>query len=413
VKPARYAVLLAASAFFAGVAAAEAPGRYEGSTPLEWSERLARSEMQRRGETLFSGADSKATWSYTSGFFAYALQILGRESEDPGFARYGARLVGSFIAPDGTIRGYRAAEFNLDLITPGRVVLNLFEATKDPRFRTAAETLRRQLAAQPRTHDGGFWHKGIYPDQMWLDGLYMAGPFYARYGAVFGEPAATQDACRQIQLADEHLYDPETGLYYHAWDAKRVQAWADPATGHSPSFWGRAIGWLAMATVDELDALPDGSPQEPSLRAILGRIAGGIVRWQDPRTGAWWQVVDQGARPGNYREASASSMYVYALAKAVERGWLPRDPFKDAALHGYAALVREFIEVDASGQVSLSHCCSVAGLNGVNAAGRARDGTFAYYVSEPVVENDLKAVPAFILAGLEVRRMLGPGRSTP
>jgi unsaturated rhamnogalacturonyl hydrolase len=369
--------------------------------------------MQRRGDTLFFGSDPKASWNYTSGFLSHALRELGRESGEERFSIYGTRIVDSFIARDGTIRGYDAAEENLDMVTPGRVVLELFKETGERRYRTAAETLRRQLATQPRTPGGGFWHKRIYPEQMWLDGLYMSGPFYARYGVMFGEPAATADALGQILLADQHLYEPRTGLYYHAWDARRAQAWADRATGHSPSFWGRAIGWMAMATVDELDDIPPPQPNGAPVREVLGRIAEGIVRWQEKEKGVWWQVVDQGARPGNYLESSASCMYVYALAKAVDRGWLPRDRFMPAAVQGYSGLVREFIRVDGSGRVNLTHCCSVAGLNNTNSAGRARDGSFGYYVSEPVVENDLKAVPAFILAGLEVQRMLGPAPSTP
>ncbi len=369
--------------------------------------------MARRGDSLFFGSNSKATWNYTSGFFADALRDAGKASQDPALSQFGARIVDSFIAPDGTIRGYNADENNLDLIAPGRVVLSLFKATMEPRFQKAAETLRRQLETQPRTYDGGFWHKRIYPDQMWLDGLYMAGPFYARWGVVFREPAATADAFKQILLADQHLYDPGTGLYYHAWDATRTKAWADPKTGHSPSFWGRAIGWLAMATVDELGVVPPAEYPEKPVRDVLGRIADGVVRWQDARTGVWWQVVDQGDRPGNYLESSASCMFVYALAKAVNRGWLPRDKYQPAAERGYAGLVSEFVRVAPSGDTGVTHCCSVAGLNNRNSQGIARDGSFSYYVSEPVVDNDLKAVSAFILAGIEVQRMLEPGRSTP
>ncbi len=411
-RPATF-IRLATAALFAAAAKAESVARFGGATPVEWSERMARSEMQRLGDTLFFGGDPKATWNYTSGFLAYSLTELGRETHEGTFGEFGTRIVGSFIAPDGAIRGYKPQEDNLDLITPGRVALGLFKATGEPRYKKACDTLRLQLSNQPRTREGAFWHKRIYPDQMWLDGLYMSGPFYARYGVQFGDAAATEDALHQIVLADQHLYDPATGLYYHAWDAGHTRPWADPATGHSPSFWARSIGWLAMATVDELDDVPPAQPAEGAVRSVLGRIAGGLVRWQDRDSGVWWQVADQGARPGNYRESSASCMFVYALAKAVDRGWLPREPFMPAAQKGYAGLIHEFIRVNGSGSVSILKCCSVAGLNNVNAAGRSRDGSFDYYVSEPVVDNDLKAIPSFILAGLEVQRMLGPARSTP
>ncbi len=377
------------------------------------SERLARSEMSRRADSLEYRAGAKGSWNYTSGFFAYALERLGQVSGDPRFTDFGVRIVDSCIGPEGSIRGYDASEFNLDLIAPGRAVLVRYEQTREPRLRKALETLRHQLEVQPRTGDGAFWHKRLYPNQMWLDGLYMAGPFYARYGTVFGEPAATEDAARQILLADQHLYDPATGLLYHAWDSTRTQSWADPRSGHSPSFWARSIGWYAMAAADILEELPPGQASAVSATAALRRVADGIVRWQDPASGVWWQVVDQGGRPGNYLEASASCMYVYALAKAVNRGWLPRAPYQGAALSGYAGLVHEFVSASPSGQLSLTHCCSVAGLNNRNSAGRDRDGSFGYYVSEPVVENDLKGVSAFILAGLEVQQIRGPARSTP
>jgi unsaturated rhamnogalacturonyl hydrolase len=411
VRRAALAILLAAPAAMPATAALEGIPGSRG--PAFEAHRMATSEMSRRGGTLDFGDDARATWSYTSGLFAYALLRLGRESGDAAVSAYGARIVDSFISPAGTIRGYLSAEYNLDLVTPGRAVLALYEANGDPRLAKAAGALRLQLASQPRTPDGGFWHKLIYPDQMWLDGLYMAGPFYSHYGTVFGEPADREDAARQLTLADRHLYDPATGLYYHAWDARHAQAWADPLGGHSPCFWGRAEGWFAMAAVDELDDLPAGEPSARDVTAIVGRLADGIVRWQDPASGVWWQVLDQGARPGNYLESSASCMFVYALAKGINRGLLPRDKYLPCALEGYRGLMRQFVRRDPSGSVSLTRCCSVAGLNNRNAAGRARDGSFGYYVSEPVVDNDLKGVSPFILACLEVQRMLGPGRSTP
>ncbi len=374
---------------------------------------MADSEMARLGNTLDFGSGPKATWNYTTGLFAYALLRLGREGGDAEANRYASRVVNSFIAPDGSIRGYSAAEYNLDLVTPGRAVLALYEASGEPRLAKAAGALRAQLATQPRTPDGGFWHKLIYPEQVWLDGLYMAGPFYAHYGCVFREGSDLGDAAGQLILADRHLYDPATGLYYHAWDAKGAQPWASPQGGHSPSFWGRAEGWFAMATIDELDDLPAGGPLARDAAAIFGRLADGIVRWQDPSSGAWWQVLDQGARPGNYLESSASCMFVYALAKGINRGVLPRGKYLPAAEAGYRGLIREFVRRDPSGAVSLTRCCSVAGLNNRSAAGRPRDGSFGYYVSEPIVDNDLKGVSPFILACLEAQRMLGRGRSTP
>jgi unsaturated rhamnogalacturonyl hydrolase len=400
--------------FAAWATAAEASSGLPGATPLQCSEALAQSEIARQGSALEFKAGAKGTWSYTTGFFSYALLRLSRESGDPSYGAYAAHVVTSYLAPDGSIRGYDPKEHNLDLVTPGRAVLQLYEQTHEPKLAQAAKALRGQLEGQPRTSEGGFYHKGIYPNQIWLDGLYMSGPFYAHYGALFGDPGALADAAHQILIADQHLYDPVSGLYYHAWDATHTLLWADPLTGHSPNFWARSIGWYAMAIVDELDDLPRGQPSTASVQSVLRRVLDGIVRWQDPASGVWWQVVDQGPRAGNYREASASCMFVYALAKAVNQGLVPPSgPYQAAARKGYAGLLHEFIRREGDGRVSLTHCCVVAGLNNRNAAGRVRDGSFDYYVSEPVVDNDLKGVAPFILAGLEVQRLPEPVPSIP
>ena len=330
--------------------AAELPATYQGATPLEWSQRLARAEMARRGTTLcFRGAE-KARWDYTAGLFSYALLRLGAQAGDQPMADYGARIVESYVQPDGTIATYRLDEFNLDMVTPGRALQLRYEQTGAPRLKVALATLRGQLARQPRTSEGGFWHKQRYPGQMWLDGVYMASPFLAHAGKAEGDPAAFDEVARQLLLIDRHLYDAKTGLFYHAWDENRAQAWADRATGRSPNFWGRSVGWYAMALVDCLDDLPPTHPEVEAIGDILRRLAAGLVRWQDPASGLWWQVLDQGGRPGNYLESSASSMFVYALAKGVNRGYLPREPYAAAAAKAYAGLVRDCLRTDAGGR---------------------------------------------------------------
>jgi unsaturated rhamnogalacturonyl hydrolase len=374
-----------------------------GATPIEWSLRLARDEIARRGDTLDAGV-GKARWDYTTGLFDFALIRLTERIRDDAFARQAEKTIGSFIAPDGSIRTYHGEEFNLDMVMSGRALLPLWDRTHDARYRTAAARLREQLSRQPRTAEGGFWHKQRYPDQMWLDGLYMASPFYAECAARFGEPAAFDDIARQIQLVARHTYNPSTGLFHHGWDAAHRQPWADPATGISPEAWGRSEGWLAMALVDVLDQMPGTHPDTDAIVGVLGQVADGLIRWQDPATGLWWQILDKGGRPGNYLESSASSMFVYALAHAVNRGYLPRS-YAATAEKGYAGLIRDLVKVDASGRVSLTQICEVGGLGYTTAAGRPRDGTFEYYISEPVVANDLKGVGPFILAGIEVDRL--------
>jgi unsaturated rhamnogalacturonyl hydrolase len=292
------------------------------------------------------------------------------------------------------------------MVTSGRALQLRYEQTKDERLKIALGHLLHQLARQPRTSEGGFWHKLRYPEQMWLDGLFMASPFLAHAGKTLRDPTAFDDAAKQILLVDQHTYDARRGLFYHAWDEKRVQGWADPATGHSPNFWGRAEGWYAMALVDCLDEFPPTHPDVEAINAILRKLADGLVRHQDPASGLWWQVLDQPGRKGNYLESSASSMFVYALAKGINRGYLSREKYLPVVLRGYAGLIRDCIRTGDDGRVNLTRVCEVAGLGYTTSSGRPRDGSFDYYVSEPVVENDLKGVMPFIVAGLEVQRLL-------
>jgi unsaturated rhamnogalacturonyl hydrolase len=240
---------------------------------------------------------------------------------------------------------------------------------------------------------------------MWLDGIYMASPFYAEFGQIMHNPNyAYDDVAKQIRLIDEHTYDSKTGLNYHGWDAAKIQPWANPQTGCSSNFWGRAEGWYAMALVDVLDFIPTNHPARGEIIATLQKLSVGVVKFQDAKTGLWWQVLDAGDRQGNYLEATASAMFVYALAKGVNHGYLARD-LVPAIERGYAGIIQNLIKADGVNSWSLTQCCSVAGLGFANAAGRARDGSFDYYIAEPIVSNDLKGVGPFILAGIEVQKL--------
>jgi pectinesterase len=380
-----------------------------GRTPLEWAVLLARSEMRRLGTSLEGGgSESKARWDYAASVFADALVRLGRATGDASFTDYGILAVASHVTPEGTIRGYDPAEHNIDNLQPGKVLLEGLEldpSRKD--WLAAARSLRDQMKTHPRTADGGFWHKAKYRDQMWLDGLYMGSPFLARFGAEHGEKDLLDEACRQIILMDAHGYDPASSLHRHGWDEKHSEPWADKATGRSPSPWTRSVGWYAMAIVDTLDVLPGDHPQRARIIAILNRLAEGALRWQDPSSGVWWQVTDQPRREGNYLEASGSSMLVYALAKGVNRGYLPRDVYRPAVQRGFDSLVNEFIVAGPGGNFSLVKVCQVAGLGFQSKSGRPRDGSFGYYVSEPVVENDPKGTGSFIMAGIECQKLFG------
>ncbi len=388
--------------------------KFNGATPLEWSVKMADAEMARLGDRhFFGGSNPRARIDYTTSLFGTALIKLAEPTGNQAYADYGLKFGSSFVAADGSIHTYKQEDYNIDNIPPGKVLLLGWEhGHRKAHLKKAIDTLYGQMQQHPRTSDGGYWHKLRYPNQMWLDGLFMASPFLAHYGKVFEEPAAFDEVAKQILLMDKHGYDAKAGLYYHAWDETRSRPWANKVTGQSPNFWSRAIGWYGMAIVDSLDFFSPTHPEVDHLNEVLRRVADGIVRWQDPKTGLWWQVTDQGSREGNYLEATASSMFVYTLAKGINRGYLPRETYLPAVLKGYEGILRNFIRLEADNTVSLTQCCSVAGLDYTNAKGQLRDGSFNYYVGEPIVDNDLKGVGPFILAGLELQQLLAAKATT-
>jgi unsaturated rhamnogalacturonyl hydrolase len=380
-------LVMIATLFGAGSALGQSPADRQ-----QWSVRMAESVMRRHPV-------AHEEWDYTAGLILLAVDRVAEKNGDARYRDYVRRNMDRVVNPDGTIRTYELEEFNLDQINQGRLLFALHERTGDRRYRRAAELLREQLRQQPRTREGGFWHKKIYPHQMWLDGLYMAGPFYAQFARTFGDSAAFDDMARQLLLVARHTRDAKTGLLYHGWDESRTQIWADKETGQSPNFWGRAMGWYLMALVDVLDFLPDHHRDRDAIGRVLRDVADAVARAQDPLTGLWYQVLDQPSRSGNYLEASASSMFVYALAKGARRGWL-EPKYRAVAERGFDGLVRHLVSVGADGLVSLNGICQVAGLGGK----QQRDGSFRYYVSEPVVANDHKGVGAFLLAAVELGR---------
>jgi unsaturated rhamnogalacturonyl hydrolase len=331
------------------------------------------------------------------------------ETKDRKYFDYMKQIIDGLVDADGNIKGYKFADYNLDEINSGKILFPLYAEATDPkekeRYKKAAFLLRSQIKAQPRTSEGGFWHKNKYPHQMWLDGVYMASPFLAQFAVVFNEPALLDEVAKQIILAEKHTRDRKTGLLYHAWDESKQQRWADPKTGKSPHFWGRAMGWYAMAIVDVLDHLPKNHSRRAAVEGVLRRLAASVASVQDKTSGVWWQVLDAGSREKNYREASASSMFTYALEKGVRNGWLERKKYGDVAARGYQGILTEFVETDDRGQVTLKSICKVAGLGGEP----YRDGSYQYYTTTDVVANDPKGVGAFILASAERER--GPQTS--
>jgi unsaturated rhamnogalacturonyl hydrolase len=266
------------------------------------------------------------------------------------------------------------------------------------------------LVHQPRTPSGGFWHKQRYPNQMWLDGLYMAEPFYAEYASTFHHPEAFGDITHQFVLLDDHARDAKTGLLYHGWDESKQERWANRETGVSSQFWARAMGWHMMALVDTLSYYPAEDAGRKQLIALLERDAAAVARTQDGVTGLWYQVLDKAGKRGNYQESSASCMFVYALAKGVRQGYLPRRYLANAE-RGYKGILSRFIETGPGDEVALTGTVKSAGLGG----DPYRDGSYAYYIGEKTATNDPKGVGAFLMASAEIENAanakLGRGRT--
>ena len=368
-----------------------------GSQTAPWSQRMADSTMQRWPEGRWTAAGAPWRWNYELGTLLEGMDAVWYGSARGEYYRYVKASMDAFVTPDGTIATYNADEDQLDSILLGRQLLLLYQVTQDKRYFEAARLLREQLAQQPRTASGGFWHKKIYPNQMWLDGLYMAEPFYAEYAAEFQEPQDFAEITRQFVLIDEHARDAKTGLMYHGWDASKEQFWANRKTGDSANFWGRGDGWFMMALVDTLPWYPANNPGRAELLAILRRTAAAVVKVQDAQSGLWWEVLDRPGAKGNYLEASASCMFTYALAKGVRLGYLPR-AYEENAERGWGGILKRFVRTDSGGSLTLTGTVKVAGLGGAE----HRDGSYEYYVSQAVADNDPKGVGAFLLAASEM-----------
>jgi len=367
------------------------------SAKENWSQGMAASVMSWWSD---SNAKKPAHWSYDMGVVLKGMEALWKATGDATYFKYIQKSMDAWVNEDGTIRGYDPHEFNIDNVNDGKLLLTLYRVTEKEKYKKAAELLRSQLQNHPRTKEGSFWHKKVYPWQVWLDGLYMGQPFYAEYAMLFGEDSAFNDITRQFAAVERHTRDPKTGLLYHGWDESKEQKWANKQTGNSPHFWGRALGWYGMALVDALDYIPANHPGRDTLINILNRFTKAVTKVQDAKTGLWYDIVDMPTTPKNYLEASASSMLVYTIAKGIRKGYLPTTYWANAK-KGYDGIVKTFVDKNANGQVQLKGTVKVSGLGG----NPYRDGSFEYYMSEPVIVNDWKGVGAYLLAGAEMENM--------
>jgi unsaturated rhamnogalacturonyl hydrolase len=364
---------------------------------LPWSERAANAAIVRWPDGRIASPEAPNKWNYELGTLLEGVDEVWLDTVDPRYFHYIQNSVNALLGPDGSIPTYKYDEFQLDNILLGRQLLMLYKVTQKPIYLKAATTLYDQLEHQPRTPSGGFWHKERYPNQMWLDGLYMAEPFYAEYAALSHHPEKFNDITHQFALMEEHARDAKTGLLYHGWDESKQQRWANAATGDSPEFWARAMGWYMMALVDTLGYYPEGDPGRAQLIAILQREADAVARYQDRDSGLWYQVIDKPTAEGNYLESSASCMFVYALAKGVRRGYLP-ERYLETAERGYHGILTHFVKTGPGGDVLLTDTVKGAGLGG----DPYRDGSYAYYIGEKRATNDAKGVGAFLMASVEM-----------
>ena len=358
--------------------------------------KMAESEMKQFPEPWTVDFNPKPVWNYTQGLIAQSMLQLWNQTNNEALWNYAKQYADKLIDSKGAISGYKTEEYNIDCMNSGKFLFELYEKTGDERYKTAIVFLRNQLKSQPRTSEGGFWHKKRYPNQMWLDGLYMGSTFYAQYASVFNEPKIFDDVVNQFVTVHKHTYNAKTGLNYHGWDESKQQPWANKETGCSPNFWGRAEGWYAMALVDVLDFLPADHKGRTILLKILNEVTNGIVKYQDPKTGLWYQVMDQAAQKDNYLEATCSSMFAYVLLKASRKGYVGIE-YLASGEKAYKGILDNLIQKNNDGTISLTKCCGVAGLGG----NPYRDGSYKYYVNELVRSNDPKGVGPFIMASLE------------
>ncbi|MEO7308714.1 MAG: glycoside hydrolase family 88 protein [Ferruginibacter sp.] len=362
----------------------------------KWSVRMSQTAMNLWPDS-FKMKPGIARWSYDQGVILKGIEGVWKLYGEGKYFNYIQHSMDFYVQEDGSIKDYKRDEFNIDHTNNGRVVMMLYNVTGKEKYKKAIDNIRSQFDEHPRTKEGGFWHKKIYPWQVWLDGLYMGQPFYAEYAKLAKQDKVFDDITRQFVNIERHTRDPKTGLLYHGYDESKEQQWANKQTGTSPNFWGRAMGWYGMAMVDVLDHFPAGHPGRDSIIRILNRFATAVAKVQDARSGLWYDILDMPNNPKNYKEASVSCMLVYTLEKAVRNGYIPQS-FSKNAQKGYAGIIKEFIEVDANGQTNLKGTVSVSGLGGKP----YRDGSFDYYMSEPVVVNDPKGMGAFIQASVEM-----------
>ncbi|MBX2898459.1 MAG: glycoside hydrolase family 88 protein [Cyclobacteriaceae bacterium] len=336
-------------------------------------------------------------WNYEYGFFLTGVWQQYKRTGKKEYLTYVQQWVDRFVMDDGKLnpQQYKPLEYKLDDILPGRLLIFLYEETNDARYKTAADQLADQLIHQPKTSEGGYWHKEIYPSQMWLDGIYMADIFSMQYARAFNKPEFLNEAVAQIKLISKHTTDAATGLLYHGWDESKNKVWAHPQTGTSPEFWGRAIGWYMMALVECLYYIPDNHPERKTLIELLQNVSAAVARQQDKQSLLWYQVINKGNQPGNWIETSSSAMFIYAFAKGHRAGWLDKK-YYDLAASAFNSLVRNYVKFDEAGRLYLDQTVKIGTLNP-----KGSKGDYEYYITTERRINDYKGLSPLLFASIE------------
>jgi unsaturated rhamnogalacturonyl hydrolase len=373
------------------------PFRTDSFAKDTYARRFADSEMRRFPEAWQLDHGKRLYFGYSQGLGCSAMLQLWKTTGDNRYFDYVKQWADTIINDNGDIHLYNVKSYNIDYINPGKVLFDVYKQTGDQKYKLAMDKLIDQMKYHPRTSDGGYWHKLIYEHQIWLDGIYMASPFMAQYGAEFNQPEWIDEAIKQITICHKHTFDSVTGLNYHAWDESKSQRWANPVTGLSPNFWGRSIGWYYMAVVDALDFIPENHPRRNELIAIIQGLADALPKYQ--RKGLWSQILDQPEREGNFPEASVTTQFMYAYAKAVNKGYIDKKyrAYAEKALKG---LQDKLLIENPDGTLTLTRCCAVSGLGG----NPYRDGSFEYYIGERMRDNDAKATGPFIMGCIELSK---------
>ena len=347
------------------------------------------------------GSSKTNKWNYVDGCMITALLALYDMTKDRKYLDFSDEFIGYFVQEDGSILTYSPEEYNLDNIAPGRTLFTLYDLTGKEKYRRAMDTIRSQLDRHPRTEDNSFWHKDIYYKQVWLDGLFMAQPFYMEYEARYNGCKGCQDSFHQFQIVEKRMKDPKTGLYYHGYDSTKSIFWADRETGLSKNFWLRALGWFTLALTDTIERMPEAMAEEKKeMNRIFKNLIDALLPWQH-ESGMFYQIVNKPEDPRNYLETSGTMLIACGILKGVRLGLLPESyrQYGEKAFYGTAG---RYLKQAEDGTLTLGGICLVAGLGGGNST--RRDGTLEYYFSEPVVENEAKGVAPMLLAYTELIR---------